>query len=466
VAGVTSPAAPPRGRPVDVTVGGRPLAPAVPRDFLGLSFEAWNLPRIAAYAERGNLVALLRSLGTGVMRFGGVSADLQAAWSQNGTAAPSWASTRISPADLAGIAALARKTHWRVLLTVNLGHYDARAAAREVRAARGLLGHNLAAVAIGNEPDKYTSKRLRGRGWTLATYARQVRAYRAAIEAAAPGVRLAGPDASSGAPGLGWVVAAARGEHPTLLTDHFYPSTSCGYRPRLSDLASPLIRAAETTMLSQLRAISRAAAIPLRLDETNDISCHGAPGVSDSFASALWGLDYVVRAMRAGLAGVNFHDLIAEPRAYSPLAATNQRALAAGALSAKPEWYALLLARRLLGDQPLRATIAGRASNLTAAALLSRRRRLHVVLIDYDPPGSEPLLVRLHVAPRYRSGAILRLTAPSPGALRDVRLGGRRITSAGTWAPRSPLPRVYRRSRSLELELAPSSAALVTLYAR
>ena len=41
------------------------------------------------------------------------------------------------------------------------------------------------------------------------------------------------------------------------------------------------------------------------MDETNDVSCEGEPGVSNAFASALWALDYTARAMTTGVAGVN-----------------------------------------------------------------------------------------------------------------------------------------------------------------
>ena len=47
----------------------------VPGDFLGLSFEALTLPKIARYASQGNLPVLMRSLGRGVMRFGGATVD-------------------------------------------------------------------------------------------------------------------------------------------------------------------------------------------------------------------------------------------------------------------------------------------------------------------------------------------------------------------------------------------------------
>ena len=65
--------------------------PAVAPDFLGLSFEMSSLPQMARYADRGNLVTLLRSLGPGVLRFGGVSADTRIAWTDARTPRPAWA---------------------------------------------------------------------------------------------------------------------------------------------------------------------------------------------------------------------------------------------------------------------------------------------------------------------------------------------------------------------------------------
>ncbi len=324
----------PTGMPVGVSIGGRPSGPVTPSDFLGLSFEMRGLPLLARYATAGgsagasagsapagsgDLVALLRSLGSGVLRFGGASADEQVAWVSGSTTArtalPRWASTAIDAHDLAGIAALAHATGWRVLLTVNLGHYDPTAAAQEAAAARAALGPYLAGIELGNEPDMYVQKRLRPPSWgpasagtpaheaAVTSYRAQATVYRAAIAAAAPGVAVVGPDASTGTPGLAWVRFAARTLHPALLTDHYYPLSSCGYRPTVEELLSPTVRSHEHAMLAAQAAIARAAATPLRVDEANSISCEGRPGVSDSFASALWALDYTARAMSAGPRG-------------------------------------------------------------------------------------------------------------------------------------------------------------------
>jgi len=481
------PARPPAGTPVRVIIGREPVGPTAPADFLGLSFEMRSLPSIARYAEGrpagenddtgpaaatpaapGDLVGLLRSLGPGVLRFGGVSADEEVAWSEPGTrkvgARPPWARVAITPGDLAGLARLARQTGWKVLLTVNLGHYDPAAAAREAAAAHAALGPYLLGIEIGNEPDHYARKHQRPPGWDFAAYLAQADAYRAAIERAAPSVAIAGPDPSTGPAGLAWVRATARTLRPALLTDHYYPLSSCGYRPTIGEVLSPRTVAHGNALLARAVAIARRAHMPLRIDEANSVSCEGLPGVSDTFASALWALEYIARALHAGAAGVNLHDLIARPHAYSPLYAPDAAALAAGRLHAAPEYYALLAARELPGSRPLPLHIAGAApGELGASAFRAPHGLVRLVLIDYDPPGSPPLALRLPGL-RARAGAVLRLTAPAPAATAGVTLAGRAVAADGSWTPPGRLPALYRRRGTLSLQLDPSSAAVVTLY--
>jgi hypothetical protein len=452
---------------VGVTVDpGTAIGPVVPGDFLGLSFEASSLHTIAGYAGSGDLVALMRSLGHGMMRFGGISADETTAWLREGLA-PAWAQATVVPQDLDALAVLARETGWQVLLTVNLGHSEAAAAAQEAQDAEQQLGSSLAGIAIGNEPDRYVADGLRPAGWAQAAYLAEAGAYRGAIAAAAPGVPIVGPDASSGHPVLPWVTDLAGSERPAMLTDHYYPLTSCGDETAtLSDLISPLTRRSETTTLERLAAIGQASALPLRIDETNNISCRGQPGVSNVFASALWAVDYVARAMASGVAGLNFHDLITEPHAYSPLAAGNSNELASGALHANPEWYALLLARHLLGDRPVAAKLASSNRDLTAAAFLSPSGSLQLVLVNFAAEAAKPLVVRLRLPRRFAAGPILRLTAPSLGATTKVLLGGRGVSSAGAWSHETPLAQVSGKPGSLALNMPAGSAALVTLYPR
>src|SRR5665213_107014 len=86
--------------------------PPVPSRFLGLSFEVASSSEIAGFADSGDFTALLRSLGPGVLRLGGISADTRSAWVGAHTRKPAWASGVVDAHDLRGLATLARASGW------------------------------------------------------------------------------------------------------------------------------------------------------------------------------------------------------------------------------------------------------------------------------------------------------------------------------------------------------------------
>jgi hypothetical protein len=447
--------------PVDPSHPGAP----VPRDFLGLSFELSALPEIAGYATGGDLVAMLRSLGPGVLRFGGVSADHTTAWADTASARPAWSSSGLEARDLYELSRLAAKSGWRVLLTIGLGHYEPEAAAREAAIAKAMLGHSLEAIELGNEPDAYSSHGLRPEPWSFMQYSAQVAAYRAAIDAAAPAIPLAGPDVTGSGAFESWGLGEAIDQRPALLTGHHYPLRCAEVpAPSIAGLLSEQTQRKEEGSLARYTSISRASEIPLRLDEANSVSCGGAAGVSDTFASALWAVGYIARAMSTGVSGINFHDLPANCEGYSPLCAPTPEGLATGDLAAQPEWYALLLAKALIGDRPLATTrSAPGRPNLDVTTLVARNGSLHVVIVDDDPPGTPGVAVGLRVGSRFEGASVLSLTAPSPAALSGVRLGGRVVAPDGSWREPAKLPRVANRGGTVTVDVAPSSAALVTV---
>jgi hypothetical protein len=445
---------------------GSPGAP-VPADFLGLSFEVKSVPLMGSYAGQGNLVNYLRSLGSGVLRFGGVTADTQVAWAGGGPL-PSWATLGLHAGDFGGIASLAQASGWRVLMTLNFAHYDPQATADEAAAAHQALGAGLSALSFGNEPDSYVPKTLRPDPWGFAPYEQQLSDLRAALRPAEAALPVAGPDVSSGRAHLAWVQAEALDVQPEMLTAHFYPLSWCaGFIPGISDLLSPGVKAAETRSLTQMGGLSAANGIPLRIDETNSISCGGEPGVSNTFASALWATDFIARAMAAGVAGINFHGNVANPSGYSPLAADTTDALHSGQLSAHPEWYALLLTRQLLAARPLPTTLLDGGADLSAQAFAAPDGTVRLVLVDERLPGGRSLPVTLHLPPSLAAATVLRLTGPSRSATSGVQLGGSGVAADGTWAPSAATPLIPSRHHgSLVVAMPPSSAALVTLYRR
>jgi len=451
--------------PVAVSIDETSPGAAVPREFLGLSFELSSLAQIASDGEGGDLVTLLRSLGHGVLRFGGVSADTRVAWTDAATPRPVWASSVLETGELRELGTLAAKSGWHVLLTIGLVHYEPEAAAREAAAAKAALGQWLQGIELGNEPNAYALHGLRSEPWTFVQYDAQVAAYRSAIETAAPGIALAGPDVSGSSAFESWGLGEVVDQTPALLTGHHYP-LGCEQvpAPTITRLLSPNIRRLEDSSLLRYMTIARASELPFRLDETNTVSCGGVEGISNTFASALWAIGYITQSMSMGVAGINLQGNPANCGGYTPVCAPTAEDLAAGALDVQPEWYALLLARALIGDRPLPVSTYSRGRpNLQVTALRAGDGGLHFVVVDDDPPGARRVAVRLQVGRGFQGASILSLTAPSPAALSGVRLGGRPVTSAGSWSAPSRLPHAPNIDGVITVQVAPSSAALVSV---
>lgn len=450
-----------------VTVAFNPLDPGrtVAQRFLGLSFEMAALSQLAQYANHGNLVELLRSLSPGMIRFGGITADENVAWTDSQTPRPAWATSTIGPTQLNELGALARRSGWQVLLTVGMAHYEPTAAAREVAAAHRALGPYLAAVEIGNEPNSYGSHGFRELPWIAQGYEEEASAYREAIDALTPGVPIAGPDVSGSGAFSEWGEEEALAQSPALLTGHHYP-LGCAQTPppSIEALLSSAGRGAASLSLASYMAVSELRGIPLRIDEANTVSCGGVAGISNTFASALWATGYITQAMAAGTAGINLQGNPTNCVGYTPLCAPDATALAQGDLRAQPEWYALLLTHTLIGDRPLPTTISAEGSpNIVAAGFSGAGHSLKVILCDNEPEGTSPLAVQLEVSTGTGAAQIQRLTDSSPDAISGVLLGGRAVAANGSWRAPQRAESVVDHSGTVTVELSPDSAALVTV---
>ncbi|HEY2537564.1 MAG TPA: hypothetical protein VGI24_11350 [Solirubrobacteraceae bacterium] len=483
--------------PVNVAINRLAPGPPVPQAFLGLSFEAAALDQISQYAGRGDLVNLLRSLGPGIIRFGGITSDQNIGWTDAATPKPPWASRAIDAAQLQAIGRLARRSGWKVLLTVGMAHFEPTAAAREVAAAHRALGPYLAAVEIGNEPDAYGKHGFRELPWIAQGYEEQVSEYREAIAALTPGVPIAGPDVSGSGIFIEWGEEEALSQRPALLTGHHYP-LGCAQKPppTIETLLSVLTRGRESASLGTYMKVSRNQHVPLRIDEAGSVSCGGVAGISNTFASALWATGYITQVMASGAVGINLQGNPGNCAGYTPMCAPDPAALATGTLHAQPDWYAMLLTRSLVGYRPLPTTVQAEgapapsegipapvengpagaeatpppqpasAPNLVVASFSGPNHGVQIVLVDDEPPGARPLALHLNVGGGLGPGQVLRLTGPKPSATGDILLGGHAVAAGGSLrAPIRP-ERLTARAGGVAVTLAPSSAALVTVGPR
>ena len=450
-----------------VAVAFNPLQPGRPvaQRFLGLSFEMAALSQLAGYANHGNLVELLRSLGPGMLRFGGITADENVAWTDSQTPRPAWATSTIGPSQLNQLGLLARRSGWQVLLTVGMAHYEPTAAAREVEAAHRALGPYLAAVEIGNEPNSYGSHGFRELPWIAQGYEEEASAYREAIDELTPGVPIAGPDVSGSGAFSEWGEEEALAQSPVLLTGHHYP-LGCAQTPppSIETLLSAAGRGAAALSLASYMAVSELRGIPLRIDEANTVSCGGVAGISNTFASTLWATSYITQAMAVGAAGINLQGNPTNCLGYTPLCAPDATAITQGELRAQPEWYALLLTHTLVGDRPLPTTISAEGSpNIVAAGFSGPGHSLKVVLCNNEPEDTSPLAMQLQVGSGMGTAQVQRLTDSSASAISGVLLAGHAVASNGSWRPPLRAESVSSTSGTVTVEMPPGSAALVAV---
>jgi hypothetical protein len=318
-------------------------------------------------------------------------------------------------------------------------------------------------IEIGNEPDAYAQHGLRNPAWSPAIYASQVSHYRRSIERATHGVALVGPSTSGSHAFTQWGPAAAAAEHPVLLTGHHYP---LGCRqvpaPSIALLLSPRIRRLEAGSLERYLRVAAAEHLPFRLEETGSVSCGGRPTISNTFAATLWALDYTVRAMSAGAAGINFHGNLANCEGYSPLCAPTPADLSSGILTPQPEWYGLLAAHTLIGEHVLSVSADPSAPQINVAAFLDEPAHLmHVVLIDESQTGGVTNL-QLHLPRGFTRASVLALTAPSLAATAGLRIGGHGVASDGSWWS-SQAPVAVGDGGTLTITVAAGSAAVISL---
>jgi hypothetical protein len=220
--------------------------------------------------------------------------------------------------------------------------------------------------------------------------------------------------------------------------------------------------------------VAQSHGLPLRVDEANSVSCAGQPHTSDTFAAALWALDFSLIAARAGAVGINFHGglgscavggTIVSPW-YSPLCT-----LPGGQLHVRPEYYALLLLRSLEGCAFVPVEYAT-ARRVAVYALRAPDGSLRVVIDDMDvrdaaqtrAPAPAPVSIVLHLGPSYARASVVRLTAPAAAARTGVSLGGSTVGADGSFA--APIPEsLAPRSGSVTVKVRPASVAVVTLAA-
>lgn len=411
--------------------------------FAGFSYEKSALTEPLFAAANTNLTGLFKRLGPSILRVGGNSVDRNV-WTPNG---PGQTMGQIAPSDVNALAAFLKAAGWQCLYGINLGGagpepYTSGSfmasttpalAAAEVAYAAAQLGSSLLGVEIGNEPDLYGSTYFSGATWNPTTFETLWEQFRAAIVAQTPSVNVTGPaDAGSES---GWTIPFgqwATKSNITLLTQHYYRGNGQSASSTAANLITP-----DPNLVGDLSILNSGAqgiGVPFRMAECNSYYNGGANGVSDSYASSLWVIDYLFDCAQGGATGANFHGG-GNSAGYTPIADANGTVV-----EARPEYYGILLFT-LAGQGGLLSTqVSANGLNVTAYAVKSSSGSLNLIVNNKDLTNNLNLTIQLPQS--AGSATLLEMTqltsgagAPALTATSGVTIQGASVGVDGSFTP-------------------------------
>jgi hypothetical protein len=408
--------------------------PTIPRDYVGLSYEAAQFANPDFFsAANTTLIALFKGLSPdGVLRIGGGSSEFTRYSETDAAGPPPFEvfgpdtsktvkhGTVTTARALRNLRGFLDAAGWTCIWGLNFGQGSQENAMAEAVAVHRILGSRLLLLQIGNEPDSFRNH-YRPATWTPTDYLREWNGFHTAIAAAVPGVRFAGPDISNKLDYL-TAFAAEAPRHPdvVMLTGHYYAMGPAG-RPEatIAQLMEP--DPSTTTMrmdrVPVVQAAVQASGLPFRISEGNSCWNGGQPGVSDTLASALWCADKMLRFAQFGWIGVNWHG--GGNGLYSPIVGAPSTGF-----SKRPEYYGIQFAQMLTGATFLPARLDG-VGRLVNAYALERAGTRQVALFNKD---LTPVTLTL---PAMTTGDAHLLTGPDRAA-KDARLVAIRMTPQRT----------------------------------
>ena len=432
----------------------------VPVDFMGLSYESGQLAYPDYFSSQNTaLIEIFRRLSpAGVLRLGGNLSEFTV-WSESEPATPPEAgglvgpdpghreprTFTITPLSIRNLQGFLNATGWRCIYGLNLGGGTPEQALAEGSFVAKTLGPQLMCVQFGNEPDLFKHRDQGNKPWT------RWKMFRAAFHEKLPEVAVAGPDTASNQK---WVKQFTEDvpKEIVLVTSHYYPEGPPA-DPRMNiDL---LLHPGERFDYSCREALdsAKAAGLPFRMAEGNSCYNAGKPGVSDTFASALWAGDFCLQMASMGCVGVNLHG--GANGFYSPIVGS----IGSG-FEVRPEFYGLMLAQQFAGRTLHRTTLEAQGANLTAYAAGGDGAQGLVAVFNKDARNVEVTLTE--ASGGFKWATVERLEAPAIDSKLGVTFEGAAVGSDGQFHARAG-ERLRSHSGKLSVRVPAYSAALIRL---
>ncbi|HTR43693.1 MAG TPA: hypothetical protein VMH87_18935 [Pseudomonadales bacterium] len=433
--------------PVAISVDTRNPGQAISPDFAGLSFEVSVLfpnENGVRYFRPDNqyLINLFHTLGIKNLRIGGNTSDRDAR-------------KLPSSADIDSLFAFAKAADIKVIYCLRLHNGDPQADAETVKYIMAHYAPLVDAFSIGQEPSAYPVEKTDTRPqnermgaenerFQYSTYRDEWKKFADIIVAAEPEVKFSGPGVhNNGAWAQKFMSDFAASNHVALITEHLYPGGS-GDRVPTPEIGRD--RMLGTNFIHNYQRLYNSFVpmvvsnnLPYRLEEVNNYFNGGATNVSNTFASALWGLDFMYWWAAHGAAGLNFHtgDRVAAGNALRPSKYTAFFSTTNG-YTIRPLGYGIKAFSLGAHGQFVPTTISNSDNlNLSIYAVLDDDQHLCLTLINKEH-GSEARDAAVSITQNgvsFSHGQIIFLKVPDNdiAATSDVTLGDAQIQNDGTW---------------------------------
>jgi hypothetical protein len=436
---------------LDTTVG------TIGADFTGFSLEKTHIMNGSLTTNNTNLIALYKLLGAPNLRLAANDVEL-CTWVGTGTAplqpnGPPF-NTKVTTGGVDRLCAFLAATGSKAIYGVNFQLDDVTASSAEAAYVMSTCPSSIVGIEIGNEPDKFGS-------WALQTadYERFADAI-----VATPGALLVGPGcisinaASYSAPFADTIAAKYPGKL-ALLAQHSYVavtnSLGCSV-PNLQITTTKL-----TDIFDTIQAAATKNNLPWRMDENNTCSGHGQQGLSDTFISGLWAIDYMFEVAKRGGSGVNFESDEngmdgKVPFYYEPIKEDK-----GVVVQVQPEYYGMLLFTQAGMGSMVSATVPTSAQYFTAWAIKADGFT-SVVLNNRNDASGVNATVDLGSA--VSSASAIYLAGTPAGTLMaaagNVTLAGAQVSVAGDWPRQAPYIQTVS-GNTVSVYVPAASAALV-----
>ena len=292
----------PHQNPITIHVTEPKTNSELPPGFLGLSYESsMLLPKGGNYyfdATNAPLVTLFQSLGIKNLRVGANAVD----------------DPRVPVPDEKDIDALfgfAKAAGVKVIYSFRLKNGDPSRSAQLAKYIQDHYGDLLDTFAIGNEPDCFDGIRKNKDGYKVF-YALWKPHYDAIIQAV-PKAQIEGPSAAFNGP---FAINLAKDLHASghlpMVSSHYYVFGAGANAERdPAGTQERLLSESNSVRYEKLyQSLQKPLAdlgVPYRIDEMNSCYNGGAKGSSDTYASALWSLDWDHWWAAHGITGLNYH---------------------------------------------------------------------------------------------------------------------------------------------------------------